>query len=119
MNLGELGAKGESMVAQFLQKKGHTILKRNYTCRFGEIDIIAEKDNTIIFIEVKSRSENAIVPGLEAVDSHKRRRIIAAATDYIVKTKTELQPRFDVALVIASERNGKMLYSLNYYKNAF
>ena len=61
MNIGALGKKGEDMVTGFLMKNGHTILKRNYLCRFGEIDIIAKKEDILLFVEVKTRKENSLV----------------------------------------------------------
>ena len=118
MNIGALGKKGEDMVTGFLIKNGHTILKRNYLCRFGEIDIIAKKEDILLFVEVKTRKENSLVPPKEAVDSHKIARMIKASQDYLSKTveELELQPRFDVAEVIL-KNDGK--YHLNYIKNAF
>ncbi len=115
MNLGAVGKKGEDMVAGFLIKQGCTIVKRNYTCRFGELDIIAQKDNLILFVEVKTRKENSLVAPKEAVDSHKIRRMTLTAEDYLTKTDCRLQPRFDVAEVTVNE--GK--FALNYIKNAF
>ena len=122
MNLGSTGQKGEDMVAAFLRKQNCTILKRNYHCRFGEIDIIAQKDNLLLFVEVKTRKSDAIVSAAEAVDSKKIHRITLTAQDYICKTSVSelLQPRFDVAEVtISTDKNGKEHYSLNYIKNAF
>lgn len=120
MNLGATGKKGEALVVTFLQSRGYSILKRNYICRFGEIDIIARKGEELIFIEVKTRAENALVKAAEAVDSRKQKRIILTAQDYIVKTETELQPRFDVAEVTVYKRaDGNVGYKLNYIKNAF
>ena len=118
MNIGALGKKGEDMVTNFLIKNGHTILKRNYLCRFGEIDIIAQKEDTLLFVEVKSRKENSLVSPKEAVDSHKISRMIKASQDYLSKTveELELQPRFDVAEVTLKD-DGK--FHLNYIKNAF
>ena len=117
MNLGLLGKKGEDMVAKFLIKKGYTVLKRNYISRFGEIDIIAEKNGVTAFIEVKTRKENSLVKPLEAVDSQKQRRMTLTAEDYITKTESDnLQPRFDVAEVTVTKDNK---YRLNYIKNAF
>ncbi len=118
MNLGVAGKKGEDMVAAFLRKNGHTIIKRNYISRFGEIDIIAQKDALLLFVEVKTRRENSIVSPKEAVDSHKIRRMMLTAEDYLSKTQIadELQPRFDVAEVLVKADN---TYHLNYIKNAF
>ena len=60
MNIGKTGEKGESLVAGFMRKNGCTVIKRNYQCRFGEIDIIAEKGEYIIFTEVKTRREGSM-----------------------------------------------------------
>lgn len=116
MNLGDLGKKGEDMVVSFLRKKGHTIIKRNYMCRLGEIDIIAEKDGVLLFVEVKTRKENAFVSPHEAVDAYKINRMTLTAEDYLSKTETTLQPRFDVAEVTVKTGGG---FTLNYIKNAF
>ena len=120
MNIGKTGQSGEKRVAQFLRKRGFNVIKRNFQCRYGEIDIIAENDEYILFVEVKTRKENALISGMDAVDSHKQSRIILAAQDYITKTNCEKQPRFDVAEVIVTEKNdGTLGYSLKYLENAF
>ncbi len=116
MNLGAIGKKGEDMVASFLRKKGYTVIKRNYISRFGEIDIIAQMEDMILFVEVKTRKENSLVKPLEAVDNKKVQRMILTAEDYLSKTEVALQPRFDVAEVTVKEDGG---FCLNYIKNAF
>ena len=120
MNIGVIGGKGESMVAGFLKDKGFTVIKRNYQCRYGEIDIIAQNDELIIFVEVKTRKENSAVPIEETVDVYKKKRLILTAEDYLSKSPSEKQPRFDVALVTVRENvtNGSG-YSLKYIENAF
>lgn len=120
MNIGVTGKNGEDMVANYLRKNGWSIVKRNYQCRYGEIDIIAENKQYIIFVEVKTRKENSMVSALEAVDSAKQQRIMLTAQDYMSKVETTLQPRFDVAAVTAKERkDGSKGYALNYIENAF
>ena len=119
MNIGIKGAKGEAMVASFLMSKGFSVVARNYQCRFGEIDIIAQDTDYIIFVEVKTRKENSAVPIEEAVDYKKQKRMIITAQDYLTKSPTEKQPRFDVALVIVKTSNGKENYCLKYIENAF
>ena len=120
MNIGSIGEKGEQMVSLFLKNKGFNIIKRNYQCRFGEIDIIAQSDELILFVEVKTRKENSVVPIENAVDFKKRKRLILTAEDFLSKTCCEAQPRFDVALVTVSEKADKTLgYSLKYIENAF
>ncbi len=120
MNIGKTGKSGEDRVAAFLRSKGYRVIKRNYSCRYGEIDIIAEWQEYIVFVEVKTRKSNSLVSGAASVDHHKRQRIMLTANDFIVKTECELQPRFDVAEVTVSEKaDGGYSYSLNYIKNAF
>ena len=120
MNIGRIGKSGEDMVAAFLRKNGYKIAKRNYSCRFGEIDIIAERKEYIVFVEVKTRKSGSLVSGEEAVNLKKQERIILTAEDYISKTLCELQPRFDVAVVTVTKTTDQNeSYSLNYIKNAF
>lgn len=120
MNTGEIGNTGEKLVADFMRKNGCRIIKRNYRCRFGEIDIIAVKAEYIIFTEVKTRAENSLFSPAEAIDGHKRKRILLAAQSFIQKYGGDYQPRFDAAEVIVTEKSGgKPAYRLNYIKNAF
>ena len=78
MNLTKkMGDKGEDLTAKYLRERGFIITKRNFHSRYGEIDIIAENAQYILFVEVKTRKNNAFVSGFSAVDIHKRRKIIA------------------------------------------
>ena len=120
MNIGKTGGMGERLTAEFLRKNGFSIIKRNYHCRYGEIDIIAENKEYIIFTEVKTRREDSLVSPVEAVDFRKQRRIILTAEDFLTKYETALQPRFDVAEVtVYKKTDGTDGYRLNYIKNAF
>lgn len=114
------GKKAEKMVAEYLRKNGFSIYKMNYHCRFGEIDIVAENDEYLLFVEVKMRGENSLTTPAEAVDNLKQHRIIMTAKDFIYKSSLyELQPRFDVAEVYEISRGSEKAYRLNYIKNAF
>ncbi len=119
MNIGKIGLDGEKRVANYLRKQGFSIVKRNYVCRYGEIDIVAENDEYILFVEVKTRKENSMVSGVEAVDAFKQRRVTLAANDYIVKTENEKQPRFDIAEVVVSKKEDELKYKLHYIENAW
>lgn len=120
MNLGSTGKKGEDMVARFLRNQGCVIEKRNFSCRFGEVDIIASKGDLLLFVEVKTRKENSLISGAEAVDPRKINRILLTAQDYMMKRINEgkPQPRFDVAVVTFTEDNPPK-FKLKYIKNAF
>lgn len=115
----EIGQKGEKMVAEYLKSQGYTVIKRNYKDRYGEVDIIAEDCENLVFVEVKTRSENAIVSGLDAVDEKKKRLIKNEAVMFTKRLKTDLEPRVDVAEVIVSVVDGKEVWKLNYIKNAY
>lgn len=120
MNIGTKGAEGEKRVAEFLRRQGFAIIKRNFVCRYGEIDIIAENEEFLLFVEVKTRKQGSLVSGVEAVDTFKQRRIVLTANEYIAKTENEKQPRFDIAEVIIYEKSdGNNGYKLHYIENAF
>lgn len=116
-----LGREGEQRVAEYLRQKGYIILRRNWRdSRYGEIDIIAENRENIVFVEVKTRSENALVSGIEAIDANKMRRTKNAAEFFMRKINTNLEPRIDVAQVtVKINTDGKEQWSLKYIKSAF
>lgn len=96
-----LGAFGEDAACRYLKRKGYKLLERNFTCRMGEIDIIAQKGRFVIFAEVKLRKNADFGQAKEFVTAAKQRRVIAAAERWLVQNRTELQPRFDVIEVYA------------------
>ncbi len=115
-----IGALGERRVAEYLKANGYIIVKRNWRDRYGEIDIIAQKDKTLCFVEVKTRDEAAIVSGLEAVDYRKQRRIRITALRFKNRLKRELDVRFDVAEVtVVGLDGGGYGMKLKYIKSAF
>ncbi len=113
------GREGEKLAAEYLRKKGFIITERNYHSRYGEIDIIAENEEYILFVEVKTRSEGALVAPADAVDRNKQRKIAMTAAFYLMKSFCELQPRFDVAEITVSDQSGREEYKINYIENAF
>lgn len=112
----ETGRLGEELTAYYLERSGYRILKRNFRIKGGEIDIIAEKGGITAFVEVKTRSESALETGAEAVNSVKKRLILRAAQEYMLRFPECGQPRFDIAEVIV--RNGRASV-LRYFDNAF
>lgn len=110
------GNIGEDAVCGFLVRHGYEIIKRNFTVRGGEIDIIAEKADIIAFVEVKTRTIGSMTSAEEAVDLRKQRLIIRTAPAYLQNVAQPLQCRFDVATV---ETEGGKVKKLRYYVNAF
>lgn len=111
------GKTGEDYIANLLQKHGFQIVSRNYHSRFGEIDIIAEDDSFLAFVEVKTRAENSLGHPLEFITPAKQRKILKTATVYLAQFPTQLQPRFDAAAV-RTDRRGTVV-SAEYLENAF
>ena len=92
------------------------VVEKNYVTPFGEIDIIAEDDDYIVFIEVKTRSGDRYGAPSEAVDKTKRKHIVDSAKYYLkVTNSTESFTRFDMAEVFSD--NGS--YAVNYIEDAF
>jgi len=96
----KLGNRGEDIAARHLQKQGFRILDRNFSCRLGELDIVARKGDTLVFCEVKTRkTENFGAPEL-AVHAGKQRKIIRLAQLYMkMHSLKDLKCRFDVIAV--------------------
>ena len=96
----ELGKKGEEIAARYLSGKGYNILERNW--RFGkdEIDIIAENDNFLVIVEVKTRSTGYFGNPEEAVDEQKQRFLIRAANEYVNQKETDKEVRFDIFSIV-------------------
>lgn len=116
-----VGKAGEDFVAQYLRSKGYIIIKRNWRdSRFGELDIVAENNEYIVFVEVKTRQKNALISGVEAVDSAKQQRTKNAAQTFMRRLRTNLPCRIDVAeVIITDEKNQEFQFELNYIENAF
>ncbi|MCC8141766.1 MAG: YraN family protein [Lachnospiraceae bacterium] len=100
-NYREVGGLYEGRVANWLSAHGYQILERNFRCRLGEIDLIAQKEGMVVFVEVKYRSGSACGAPEEAVDYRKQVRISNAASYYLYKHfyPQETSCRFDVAAV--------------------
>ena len=115
----DLGRVGEAEARSFLIKNGYTIIKSNYTCKCGEIDIIAQEDDYIVFIEVKTRTNANYGFPVESISCKKRKSIIKSAKVFLLQgKKTDSSVRFDVIEVLTnSEKESDC--NINHIKNAF
>ena len=111
------GVWGEVYAARFLRDNGYNILTANSVCRFGELDIVAEKDGVVCVVEVKTRNKNTLIRPMEAVDGGKQSRLEAAAKHFMAAVKIKSEMRFDVCEVLVDDCD--KLHSINYIKNAF
>jgi len=114
----KLGSQGEDLVADWLISTGFTILERNYRKNFGEIDLIAGKDNLVSFIEVKTR-QSRYFDLSQVITESKQRKLILTAKHYLLKAghKNKIY-RFDVALVEKVEQKDSD-FEIKYIPNAF
>jgi putative endonuclease len=96
------GQKAEKKAALFLQEKGYEILERNYRYKRSEIDIIARKENTLVFVEVKYRSKNSYGNPEASVDEKKETQVLNGAENYIFEKDWNGEIRFDIISILSS-----------------
>ena len=111
------GDQGEEAVAAALEKLGYAILERQFRCRWGEIDLIAQSpEGVLCFVEVKTRAPNALAAPREAVTPAKQRKLRRAASWYLARMdEDDRLCRFDVAEVFPDGAGGR----INYIAGAF
>ena len=98
------GKLGESIATEYLRNNSYSILETNFKCKIGEIDIIAKKEDRIIFIEVKTRTNDAFGLPREAVNLYKQKKIRLVAMSYLkMKRLYNSSCRFDVIEIINGE----------------
>lgn len=108
-----IGSQGEETACRYIQQKGFVIIQRNFTCRLGEIDIIARKDNQLIFIEVKTLRSSG--DALLAIDRSKQNKLMKLATYYMETRNIQTDARFDAIGV----NFGPSGFRVEHIENAF
>jgi len=92
-----LGKEGERVAERYLQKKGYTLVERNYRCPAGELDLIVLDRRVVVFVEVKTRTGHGFGSPLEAVEFRKQRKMIRAAQFFLAEKRLQQRDaRFDV-----------------------
>jgi len=113
-----LGARGEEAAVKLLRRRGYTILCRNYRCPLGELDIVAREGETIVFVEVKTRSTEEYGDPLEAVGWGKQRKLARLAQHFLLTHRLHGSPcRFDVVSVVIGT-DGRV-HSIDHIPDAF
>lgn len=100
----ELGKEAENLAAEYLVKKGYKILVRNFRFKKNEIDIIAEKADQIIIVEVKARSTDFFILPQEAVTKSKIKSIVSAANHFMEEFNKDQEVRFDIISVLPDKQ---------------
>ena len=113
----QLGSWGEQRAGEFLQDKGYTILGRNIRTPYGEIDLLAEKDGQLVFVEVKTRSNAAFGAPEESITPLKREHLVACAESYLQSLDCQPQTwRIDVIAILG--KPGRKPFEITWFENA-
>jgi putative endonuclease len=112
-----LGQCGESVAAEHLRAKNYEIIARNWRCAYGEIDLVARKDELLVFVEVKTRHSNDTESALASISVSKREKLITTVHHYLAELDvTEPLWRFDV-IAVAFRQN--KISAIDHVENAF
>lgn len=112
-----LGIKGENTAAEYLNRQDFRIIERNFHSHHGEIDIIANDKDSLVFVEVKAYSSKSFIPPIYAISKSKKNSIIHAAKSYLHKNKIkDIFCRFDVVVIY---KNISGIEIIEHIKNAF
>jgi putative endonuclease len=104
----EIGADGERLAIAFLRRRGFRIVARNFQVRGGEIDVIAHDRDTVVFVEVRTRSSSDHGSAGESIDARKRQHMVRAAQAYLQMAKFAGTARIDVVTVDHSVRPARI-----------
>ena len=113
------GQWGEQQAAAYLKRHGYRIVGQNYSCRFGEIDVIAADRQYLVFVEVKLRGSDRFAEAREYVGAVKQARVRTAAALWLAENETALQPRFDVIEIYGNETMDPEKLDIRHIENAF
>ncbi len=116
-NAGTFGKAVEVQAAAFLRQKGYRILEKNLRLPLGELDVVAEQDGTLVFVEVKGRRSTEFGGAAFAVDARKQARLIRLAAQYLSQRRLQNQRcRFDVVL---HQESSAQPHGFEHIENAF
>jgi putative endonuclease len=111
----ELGNKGEKIAADYLIKKGYSILELNYRFLKAEVDIIVKKEDVIIGVEVKTRTSTYFGNPQDFISPKKIKLMVSALDNYVVENDLDVEVRFDIIAII-KEKN---TFQIEHLKDAF
>lgn len=120
MTAAQRGRAGEELAAAYLERAGYCLVARNFHCRGGELDLVAQKGEILAFVEVRTRKKGGMVSPVESVTPAKRKKVVAAAYAFLEQNPAlaALQPRFDLVLIEAAGEE-PAFWSLDHLADAF
>lgn len=110
-----LGREGEDIAAKYLEQKGYAVLDRDWHCGHKDLDLVVIKDNTIVFVEVKTRAGNEWGDPQDFITDRKIHRIVNSADAYLRFNQVDMDVRFDVISIVAE--GGE--YKIEHIEQAF
>lgn len=111
-----IGLAGEVLAAAYLETQGYELITSNYRFAHREIDLILKKDGDLVFVEVKTRAPNSLIPAPNSVDLRKQMYLYSVASKYIHENRCKENVRFDIVWI---ERKGSSSRVVEHIRNAF
>jgi len=111
----DIGRLGEDIAKGYLEKKGYSIIDQNYKNKYAEIDLICQHENTIVFVEVKTRMGEQFGIPEDAINRNKLRRLIRNAQVYMMRKNYDMDFRID-GICIVLDKN-KQIKRIEHYEN--
>ena len=112
-----LGKWGENFAADYLMARGYTIMGRNVRTSYGEIDVIARQEDTLVFVEVKTRTSRAFGYPEEAITAQKREHLIQASQAYL-QSHPQLEYDWRIDVIAIQRKSEERLPQLKHFENA-
>jgi len=111
----EFGKEGEEIAVNFLLEKGYRILYRNFRYLKAEVDIIAEKEDMVVMVEVRARSNDKIINIADTITPKKIKLLVSAADHYMVEMQLDKEVRFDIIAILKN----KKIFKIDHLESAF
>lgn len=111
----DLGKKGEGLAIDYLQDNDYVIIEKNYRFKKAEVDIIAQKENVLVAVEVKTRSSTYFGNPQDFVNPKKIKLLVMAIDNYVIEKDLDLEVRFDIIAVLKNKNN----YKIHHIEDAF
>jgi len=112
--MNKTGAQAEQLAAQYLQRQGLKLLQMNYACRHGEIDLVLQEGETLVFAEVRLRSNATFGGAAASIDARKQAKLLRTAQHYLSRLQRIPPCRFDAILLRTNDSN-----HIEWIKSAF
>lgn len=115
MKSGLLGQLGENIAREYLEKKGYNIIEQNYKTKYAEIDLVAKKDDVLIFVEVRSKTGEQFGSPEDTINREKKRRLKMNSKGYVYRVKWKEGYRIDAICIVFNP--DQTVFRLTHHEN--